>query len=209
MGNCFRIYTERYYVYKWILHAHRTAEKRRAEKARKKAEKKRLVDTYGYQYYMRDRTWNSIKDQKKRESFDLWQYRLALYGFTINGYDTKNNQWHYSMPLAREFEEKKEEKRNMTEVWNLIADSYSKNPRDVLTYGKRKYFFVYVEENDIYIESGRTHKNASDIKTRRKIDKSNAETIYAAYKAGSKPSELLNVTYNSVYWFGIFRDLGL
>lgn len=97
----------------------------------------------------------------------------------------------------------------MTHIWNKILDSYSKNPRDILTFGKRKYFYVYTEKDDIYIESGREHINASKITVRRKLDKENLEFIYSKYKAGSKPSEVLDITYNSVYWFGIFYDLKL
>jgi len=97
----------------------------------------------------------------------------------------------------------------MTELWNKITESYIKEPRDVLTFGKRKYFYVYVDNNDLYVESGREHKNASDIKVRRKLDNENIESIYEAYKSGIKPGKIIDITYNSVYWFGIFRDLML
>ena len=97
----------------------------------------------------------------------------------------------------------------MINVWNEIVTSYSKNPRDVLTFGKRKYFYVYEKDGDVYIESGRNHENASEIKTRRMLDKSNLENVYEKYKSGVKPSKILDITFNSVYWFGIFRDLGL
>lgn len=217
MGYSFGDCVKRYYTYKWIREADKAAEKRREERRRKKAEKKMIIATYGYDYYLRERTWRSIKNQKKRETFDQWRYRLALYGFTIEGYDTQNGQQHYSKPLVHEyrFEEepniikKEESAETMNKVWNEILSSFSENPRDVLTYGKRKYFYVYAENGDLYVESGRSHSNASEIKIRRRLDKENFDDIYEEYKSGSKPSDIVELTYNSVYWMGIFRELGL
>lgn len=97
----------------------------------------------------------------------------------------------------------------MTSIWIKVLKSYEKAPRDVLTHGGRKYFYVYAEKGDVYVESGRMHKNASKISVRRRLDKENLEEIYENYVEGAKPSEILDITYNSVYWFGIFRDLGL
>lgn len=97
----------------------------------------------------------------------------------------------------------------MKDIWNLIVKSYYANPRDVLTFGGRKYFYVYVEHGEVYLESGRNHSNSSDITSRRKLDKENLLTIYIEYKSGAKPNDILNITYNSVYWFGIFKDLKL
>ena len=211
-GNC----AERYYIYKWICPADQLSAERKLKKTRKKSEKKRMIAMYGYEYYLRDRTWQSIKNQKRRETFDQWRYRLALYNFTIDGFDTKYNQQHYAKPLVHEYRFGPEtnsdsigEKKEMTHIWNEILNSFSKKPRDVLTFGKRKYFYVYTEGTDVYLESGREHKNASEIKGRRQLDKNNLQVVYEQYKLGSKPSEVADVTYNSVYWMGIFRDLDL
>ena len=120
---------EKHYIYKWLREGDKIAQERKAEKLRKKAEKKRIIDTYGYQYYLRDKTWKAIKNQKKRESFDLWRYRLALYGFTIDGFDTKYNQQHYAQPLVHEyrFGEQEDHKTggftNMSDIWDCILQS--------------------------------------------------------------------------------------
>ena len=216
MGNYFGKCVDRYFAYKWFRRADQAFERRKAEKIRRKGEKARMIATYGYQYYLRDKTWHSIKNQKKRESFDFWQYRLALYGFTVDGFDTKYSQQHYSKPLVhtyRFFSEKeittKGEAPEMTDVWNKILSSYSENPRDVLTFGKRKYFYVYVEKGDVYIERGREHENASAISVRRPLDKKNLEVIYEKYKTNVKAGKIIDITFHSVYWFGIFRDLNL
>lgn len=94
-------------------------------------------------------------------------------------------------------------------IWNEIIASYSEQPRDVLTAGKRKYFYVYTQENDVYIESGRNHKNASEISSPRLLDKEELSIIYNKYIDGEKASDIKDITWNSVYWFGIFADLKL
>lgn len=215
MGNYLLRIAQRYYIYKWLREADKISEKKKADKLRRKNEKKRLIDTYGYLYYLRDKTWNTIKNQKKKETFENWQHRLSLYCFTIDGYDTKYKHQHYSKPFVHEYnfdykvEERKELEESHMTIWNIIVESFLETPRDVLTYGRRKYFYVYVENDDVYIESGREHKNISNIKVRRKLDSQNFDEVYEKYKSGAKPSEILNITYNSAYWFGIFRELNL
>ena len=97
----------------------------------------------------------------------------------------------------------------MNDIWNLIKNSYLDNPRDVLTFGGRKYFYVYTEGDNVYLESGRNHSNSSNLSTSHILDKAKINIIFDAYKAGSKPSEITDITFNSVYWFGIFKDLKL
>ncbi len=94
-------------------------------------------------------------------------------------------------------------------IFERVKESFLRNPRDVLTFGGRKYFYVYVERGELYVEGGREHKNASRIKGRRKLDKANAEAVYAKYKVGAELSKIRELTYNSVYWLGIFRALDL
>ena len=97
----------------------------------------------------------------------------------------------------------------MQDLWMQIKSAYREQPRDVLTFGKRKYFYVYTEGDEVYLESGKNHENASVIKGRRVLDKANLEAIYAAYRAGCGAGEVTDITFHSTYWFGIFLDLGL
>lgn len=97
----------------------------------------------------------------------------------------------------------------MNEIWDLIKNSYLVNPRDVLTYGGRKYFYVYTQDDKVYLESGRNHPNGSNMSSTRTLDKENLSAVFEKYKSGSKPSDVTEITFNSVYWFGIFRDLKL
>ena len=94
---------ERYYLFKFLREADAAAQRRKAEKQWRKFNKKRLIETYGYPYYLRDKTWNRIKNQKKRDSFDSWERRLAAYGFTVHGVDVQTGEQHYGKPLVHTY----------------------------------------------------------------------------------------------------------
>lgn len=101
-------------------------------------------------------------------------------------------------------------------TWDEIVLSYTKNPRDVKTVPLRKegiWFYVFAENNDLYVTNANNHIDSSKIKTPRKIDKENFVTmlsIYAKRKNGeSVTQEAIDITYNQVYWYGIFADMGL
>ena len=97
----------------------------------------------------------------------------------------------------------------MKDIWDLIKSSFSVNPRNVLTYGGRKYFYVYTDGNNVHLESGHNCPNGSNISTPRTLDRENLNAVFEEYKNGSKPSDVTKITFNSVYWFGIFKDLKL
>lgn len=101
-------------------------------------------------------------------------------------------------------------------TWEEIVSSYSKNPRDVKTIPFNRqgiWFFVYAERDNIYIESARNHFNSSSIKIRRKLKKENVDTMLSLYfrrkKGESVTQEAIEITYNQVYWYGIFADMGV
>ena len=96
-------------MYKWLTEEDPSAARRAKEKARKKAEKqrakaekKRIIAEYGYDYYLKDNTWNKIKDQKRNESYDMWKRRLGFYGFGIDGVELKTGRAHTAKPLVRD-----------------------------------------------------------------------------------------------------------
>ena len=97
----------------------------------------------------------------------------------------------------------------MKDIWNLIKSSFSVNPRNVLTYGGKKYFYVYTDGNNVHLESGQNCPNGSNISTPRTLDKENLNAVFEEYKNGSKLSDVTKITFNSVYWFGIFKVLKL
>ena len=105
---------------------------------------------------------------------------------------------------------------NKKTTWETILSSYTKEPRDVKTvplYKEGIWFYVYAENNNIYIENAQNHENGSAIKKRRLLDKENFDTMLTLYykrKKGEKVSkEAISTTHNQVYWYGIFSDLNL
>ena len=122
------------------------------------------------------------------------------------------------MNYVKNFENtSKEQRGNMNKqiTWNDIVNSFKNNPRNVSTAPvsnvECKWFYVYVENEDICIESGRNVKNSSVIKGVRKLNPLKLEKIldiYSRRKNGEKISEeARTVTVNQVYWYGIFKEL--
>ena len=142
---------------------------------------------------------------------------MAIYGFTVQGIDTRRNEQHFGKPLVHEYNFydqtnnsntiKKGDKIMHNLTWAEILESFSKNPRDVITQQNGVWFYTYTEEKSIYVEVGRNHINCSKITTRRRLDSENFETIYDMYLHNISRSKVRDVTLNSSYWFGIFSDL--
>ena len=99
-------------------------------------------------------------------------------------------------------------------IWNEIVLSYASNPRDVKTVPMKRegiWFYVYAENDNIYVENARNHSNSSKIKVRRKIQKEELEDMISLHnkrrKGVSVSKEAIEITYNQVYWFGILNDM--
>ncbi len=104
---------------------------------------------------------------------------------------------------------------NKKTTWEEMVSSYINNPRDVKTIPLHKegvWFYVYVENNNIYVESARNHlTNSSVIRNRRKIENEKADIMLSFYyrrkKGEAVAKEATKITYNQVYWYGIFADM--
>ncbi len=211
--NCFA----RYYIYKWLREGDRIAERRRAERSRKKSRKKYLISTYGYEYYLRDKTWEKIKNQKKKEGYEAWKRRLAIYGFTVHGLDVKRNEQHFGKPLVHEYvfgdetEMVEISKKGVETMKKLtleeILKSFNERPRDVITRNGGVWFYAYADDKNVYIEAGRNHTKCSRITVRRRLDIENFETVYEMYLNSTPRNEICDVTLNSSYWYGILSEL--
>lgn len=94
-------------------------------------------------------------------------------------------------------------------IWGEIIRSYSEDPRDVLTFGKMKYCFVYSNNDWICVDSGRNHVNKSKISHPRSLCKKEFEIVFPKYLNGARLQDIRNITHNSTYWFGIFEDMKL
>lgn len=99
--------------------------------------------------------------------------------------------------------------------WQTVYESFLNNPRDVKTTPKTNrtplWFFVYAEDDNLYIENAKNHINSSKITQRRKLDKNNflkmTDLNDRRDRGFSVSKEATSVTVNQVYWFGIFHDL--
>lgn len=206
-----------YYIYKWSREANKASERRKSEKSLKKFRKKYMISEYGYDYYLRDKTWEKIKNQKKKETYESWKRRLAIYGFTVHGFDTRRNEQHFGKPFVYQYNFydnsddienfKKEDNIMNTLTWEKILNSFTENPRDVLTRDGGVWFYAYGDGKNVYIEAGKNHTKCSKITMRRILDKSNFKDVFDMYLTGAPRSEVCAITQNSSYWFGIFSTL--
>ena len=104
------------------------------------------------------------------------------------------------------------------ELWSRIINYYKDNPQDVKTVPVNKnisgkWFYVYVENNGLYVESGKEHPDKSNITGRRRLQENDLETIYRLYndrkKSRQTSREAQEATRNSSYWYGIFNAMDL
>ena len=100
-------------------------------------------------------------------------------------------------------------------TWEQIFSSYTNNPRDGKTVPLHMdgiWFYVYVENDNVYVKNARNHTDSSNIKNRRKIEKEKLDVMLSLYhrrkKGESVSQEAKEITINQVYWYGIFADMG-
>ena len=113
------------------MQKYQTPEEKREYKAHKKAMKKRMIAQFGYVYYLRDKTWFNIKDQRPDENFDAWKNRLAFYGFTTDGTDAKNGKRHFAEPNVHDWGEAAVEAEAVEEIAEEAAEATAKEAVDV------------------------------------------------------------------------------
>ena len=103
-------------------------------------------------------------------------------------------------------------------MWEDIVKSYTDNPREVcsqpITKRPGRWFFVYVENGDLYVDCAKEHKPSSQL-TKRRMLSADAEKcnivfdLYCRRKRGEQVSaEATATTVNQIYWYGIFADMG-
>jgi hypothetical protein len=101
-------------------------------------------------------------------------------------------------------------------TWEEIVTSYKKHPRDVITVPLRKsgiWFYVYVENDNVYIENAKNHTSSAKLKCRRTLEKCKLDAMlsihYRRKNGEAVTQEAIDTSYNQVYWYGIFSDMGL
>ena len=74
-------------------------------------------------------------------------------------------------------------------TWEQIFSSYTNNPRDVKTVPFHRdgiWFYVYVENDNVYVKNARNHTDSSNIKIRRKIEKEKLDAMLSLYHRRKK-----------------------
>ena len=102
-------------------------------------------------------------------------------------------------------------------MWESIIAEFTKNPRDVKTVPiiprEPKWFYVLVEADNLYVESGRTHFNHSQISDRRNLQRVEFKTMLDLYhrrkRGEAVAAEAKQRTQNQVYWYGILAEMNL
>lgn len=101
-------------------------------------------------------------------------------------------------------------------TYNDLVNNYRDTPKEIptapLVRRSPTWFKVYEHRGTIYIASGEAHPNASSICPDRRLNPgefSEMLELYLMRKQGKPVSRLAKKSINSVYWFGIFNDLGI
>ena len=103
-------------------------------------------------------------------------------------------------------------------MWENIIASYTTSPRDVhsvpLLRKDTLWFYVYVENGKLYVDCAKERTPSSNLSKRRMLSSSMEKCsimydIYLRRKTGEPISgEATKITVNSIYWYGIFADMG-
>lgn len=101
-------------------------------------------------------------------------------------------------------------------MWNEIIRSFSEKPRDIQTNPLKEknklWFYVYVDNDDLFVDCAKKHQPSSKISVPRNLSSSKCNKMYSIYlrrKSGESVSqEATSTTLNQVYWYGVFAEMG-
>lgn len=105
-----------------------------------------------------------------------------------------------------------------TMMYQQLVKSFQTRPRDVHTVPilqdrEPVWFYTYIYNGLVCVESGRFHDARSHISGRRVLNQDEYDTMLALYhrreKGEAVSQEASQATQNQVYWYGIFADMGL
>lgn len=101
-------------------------------------------------------------------------------------------------------------------LWETIVNSFGQEARDIQTIpfkGGGLWFYVSSQDDKVYVSKARNHTDSSQIQGIRSLDKHNCEAMFDLYQRRKRgehvSSEAKAITRNQVYWYGIFKSLGL
>ena len=102
-------------------------------------------------------------------------------------------------------------------MYKKIVEEFSNNPRDIHTVPiikrESKWFFVFVNEKGIFVESAHYNEPKSQIKKPILLRQEELEKILMLYhrrmRGESVSLEAQSSTRAQVYWYGIFFEMNL
>ena len=100
-------------------------------------------------------------------------------------------------------------------TYNDLVENFRNKPREISTApingSEPKWFYVYVDQNEIFIASGREHTNICSVNPDRRLKPAEfliMLELYQRRKKGEQVSqEAKRQSINQSYWFGIFKDI--
>ena len=101
-------------------------------------------------------------------------------------------------------------------MYQRLLTEFKNHPRDVHTvpFVRRNYkwFYVFVHNNHLYVESAHDHSPKCAVK-RRLLQEKECNDIFSIYQRRSSgkqvSAEAQECTHSQVYWYGIFSELNL
>lgn len=98
-----------------------------------------------------------------------------------------------------------------------MVNDFANSPRDIhtvpITKRQEIWFYAYVEDGILYVKSAKEHRPSCNISSPRKINPEHFDRMKKIYHRrchGEKVSEeAKKITVCQVYWYGIFKELGI
>jgi len=100
-------------------------------------------------------------------------------------------------------------------TWDIMYDSFKKNPRNVQTHPQRnsqpRWFYAYSDGSAICIENSRGKHPSCSISEKRKLEHDKFSAVYDLYlrreKGDSVTKEIGSITRQASYWFGAIHAM--
>jgi len=96
-------------------------------------------------------------------------------------------------------------------TYNDLLNSFRAEPRDIETHPMNasmpKWFYVFVQNGDIYVSNSRKQRPSTSIAVPRKLMREEFEMMYDLHRRRERGDSIAQIaqsySQNSSYWFGI------
>ena len=98
-------------------------------------------------------------------------------------------------------------------TWEILYDSFAKNPRNIKTHplskAMPKWFYAYSNGSAICIENARGKQPSCALTATRKLEHDKFTEVYEIYlrreTGDSVSKEITKITQQSSYWYGVIN----